>query len=1708
MNVEQEISKQEVKGIVERIKESASTTPDTSKVYRELQQILPNNFSTQTKADSFSGYTFKDLQEANSKGIYVNKYDKFDTTKSIEFNQEVLAKEQTSGDKWANGLKKFGGKTLTAVAGGTVGSVIGLFDMMKTGSMTSLYDNSFAKSMEDLNVKMDYKLPNYYSQAEKDLGIFSQMGTANFWANDFLGGLSFTVGAIASEAIWAAATGGASLSTATAKLGAQISAKAYAKSLAKSLLKSGIKEGTEVVAETAVKRGLTTGFGRAGSLLNTARFTYTSAGYESSVESLAYLKEMREAFEYDFEKKNGRKATYDEYNEFNKNLVDGANSVFFTNLALVGSSNLATFGKVFNIARPTTGLSKIANKNLFGIGLDKTGKEVIKATRAQKIAGGLYSFLKPAVVEGVYEEGGQSVANKTFSNFVKATYDPKYVENSYSLSSAFADGLEETFTTKEGWKEIWLGMLIGVVGGKGSDIISKRGGLSEARNNAKEMAEFNKNYSSESIAKGFLGTQKVVEAEIGSKSTNEAIHEALKFSNRVQSANDMDSSSNTETSIQSTLSSSKSATAQFTYAYNLDQFNDTVNETVESMLAVSNEDIAESLGIDVSEAESYKNKMVEEYRALSKEYKKNREFVDYYLGDKIRGKSSVQTKLIKEAAAFSLTTGKQVLTQSENIFNDILDRVGDVGNIRGGLETFRTLSQLSEEAKEELETFRIELTEVSSELDEKMGKLKSLEATEENAKELEDLSKEVEVLKTKENNIVNKLNILTSSVPIETTGGRLNTNRVITKDDFLNLESNLKELEKHISELRKFDGIEADYLVQLTIDYKEHLKAFKEFSDINRLIASGDLNLSSKTNVIGKLLSDESFNEMEAEFLDVLGNAVGERLQDYIENNATLREKIEEIRRNREKQNSEEEVEIKYENSLQALIANSPFLQGRFTEDELKEAFENESLEDEYLDLMVKAEQDPNFEADLTNLSDNTVLTEQEKERLNELATMLGTLQISEGFNNEGISLKDILEQYKQLKKAESLEETEHVTVDSAEYQEIAETGEKEIKDGELRREEITQTPKNVQVSFGKNSVSIHNLTMSGFLENLKFESLQILEGKENKEVEADGKEIPERTKLKVNFKDSSFVLYKNPRGGVTITHSSKNRNKSFLDILRENSKYDVIKYSKGITSKYSFLYLGENAMESDYQIDSRYNTDAIYSTRVGDFLKFEVNADDVFNKTLEGKTDEEIVKLVKIHVVDSKGNVVGELKSEDGTYGHDFFNMLRLEASRVLGEGGGILDYEVPVKKVFLGTLNMVIDSDGKLVLQKPDENMVDDFGYLENKKLQLNLKTSDSFVDTSLLNKYGDKKVPVVVVKQGERRVAIPVQLDYVPSNQGEFYKEYFENSNDNTAKMVIEFNEELMKKGYKTNLYFKSPTEQNIYNADGGLSNEFQKAVDFLNSIPSEIDLLRITKEEFLSISNLPLDNNKDRLISPKIVLDYDGAIKVSKISSEETQAEETEQVNKSVDEKIPEPETETKPKPKTKPTPKTKPKTKPKKEEVENKKEEEYKKELAEKKGKEKTLSDKVEERKKEVEKVKPEPAKIVVKPKPKTKKINVEIPEGVRFEESDITYDFFLPSIEEGGEGVTNFMYNSILEEGDSIYPKNHTEIFTFSKGKIVPKFSQGAPLEVENGRVIFREGVQISKIKGSSKALKKKETIKVSNILREESNKEQNKNCK
>lgn len=413
-------------------------------------------------------------------GSYVAKYKNYI---GAEGNENRLAQEQSTTEQWVNGIAKNSRKMGNYMIDATVGTVAGLFNAVGSGDFQDFWDNDVSNSLDDWNKQLDYQLPNYYSDEQKSMGVLESMGTANFWANDVAGGFAFVGGALLPELAIGILTGGASIPTSLAKLGFKTAGKSLLKNFGDDAVKAVLKNGDNVLkgsaddfikAEYAIASkdlvraaNVANYSASAGKILNTSRFLLQSSAFEASMETRHNFHEAVDNFYANFEELNGVQPTYEESQDFIKSAVNGANGVFAANMGILMVSNAVMFGKRFNLF-PTLGknVNNFGNK-IIGLGVaEKAGVITMQtANKAQKIVGNTYKVLNKPMIEGLYEEGLQGVAGSAMQNYLEAKYNPK-LEGAYSLSAAIGDAFSHQYTSKEGWKEITIGMLIGFSAGK------------------------------------------------------------------------------------------------------------------------------------------------------------------------------------------------------------------------------------------------------------------------------------------------------------------------------------------------------------------------------------------------------------------------------------------------------------------------------------------------------------------------------------------------------------------------------------------------------------------------------------------------------------------------------------------------------------------------------------------------------------------------------------------------------------------------------------------------------------------------------------------------------------------------------------------------------------------------------------------------------------------------------------------------------------------------------------------------------------------------------------------------------------------------------------------------------------------------------------------------------------------------------------------
>ena len=463
-----------IPSLVEGIKKSVETSyHDDVRARNSLFQMINEVGIPKGNYDiTGSRINLRDSRYRLSTGEWIPKYENY--INNID-NDDRLSRSQSGWEKTYRGLGKFIYKSALYGIGGVGQSVYGLKELVTKGMLSAMYDNSFARWLDDMDKRGDYTLNHYYSKEERDAGFLKSMFTTNFLTNDLLSGAAFTAGAILSSYAFA----GAGLMNA-ARMGARIGATVAGLGRAASATKSGFNS---MLRAAGIGRGI-------GKGLDNLTFIGTSTLWEASVESRSGLMESEENFKQAYRNAYGREASYEELMRFRNDNVDAANTIFAANIGILTLSNIAMFGDMFGM---DLGVDKFIKRNIFGVGAERMDNGMLRAItpkKWQKIAGNTFNIIKRPVSEGLYEEGLQGVASKSAEDWVESRYNPMAIRQNIGYMEAIKNGFKETYGSSQGWKEIGIGMIIGsVMGGKTfggikewSQDMSRNKGMVEAYN--------------------------------------------------------------------------------------------------------------------------------------------------------------------------------------------------------------------------------------------------------------------------------------------------------------------------------------------------------------------------------------------------------------------------------------------------------------------------------------------------------------------------------------------------------------------------------------------------------------------------------------------------------------------------------------------------------------------------------------------------------------------------------------------------------------------------------------------------------------------------------------------------------------------------------------------------------------------------------------------------------------------------------------------------------------------------------------------------------------------------------------------------------------------------------------------------------------------------------------------------------------------------
>lgn len=371
----------------------------------------------------------------------------WDNPEEVVYGDDINAAERRAQNQWAiaklgAGITKCLGTAVTTFLQGTAGLLYGTAETMAaTGdenqswaqTFSHIFNNEVTNGLSEFNESMDIWLPNYRTQEEKDNAWTQNLGTMNFWSDNVIKNLGFTIGAVASG---------------------------------KALVG---------ILDKAIKLG-PVGVRLAGSLFGAA----SEASFEANNLYRDYTKAQYEKAAHHFGVDVHLIEEDERFDALRKDIDERASRAgiidMVANIALLTAGDYAVFGKLF-----TKGISS-AEKAV-------TQSEVSKriSQKAYDVAKGLIGNYD-AKIKGtkgaikktfgdMITEGHEELAQNFISSFSGAMYDPDSPDTYYKIgkdktytveANNVLDGMTkaigESYLNFDKWEEFFAGSMTALLG--------------------------------------------------------------------------------------------------------------------------------------------------------------------------------------------------------------------------------------------------------------------------------------------------------------------------------------------------------------------------------------------------------------------------------------------------------------------------------------------------------------------------------------------------------------------------------------------------------------------------------------------------------------------------------------------------------------------------------------------------------------------------------------------------------------------------------------------------------------------------------------------------------------------------------------------------------------------------------------------------------------------------------------------------------------------------------------------------------------------------------------------------------------------------------------------------------------------------------------------------------------------------------------------
>lgn len=393
--------------------------------------------------------------------------DRYKETRPGTDYEEAAGQQQSSYDKFRNGIVKMAGVATTSFASGTAGLIYGIGSAYKDQRLASLIDNPVTQEMDSQMKYLEDLAPNYYTHSETDASFLSPKNilTANFFSDKIIKNLGYSLGAMAGGVAWGAVLRKIGITNALVRAGQGLEA---ATAVEASMLAVPNARKYAALQETLTSLGQKYIKSPIGSVLKDSDRILTSAMGtfgEASIEGLQGMNAFRNKAIQDYKDVHGFDPSQEELDRINETTDRIGLYIWGANSLLLTGTNYIQLPKIL-------GSSKRADKALINeLGKDvETGlyKQVTPTTKFGKLFDGARNLSGVLFARSeALEEGLQSSIQTGVTNYFQRAYDNKEKSKDFlttlneSMQNVFGEGIENTLTTKDGLESILIGGLSG-----------------------------------------------------------------------------------------------------------------------------------------------------------------------------------------------------------------------------------------------------------------------------------------------------------------------------------------------------------------------------------------------------------------------------------------------------------------------------------------------------------------------------------------------------------------------------------------------------------------------------------------------------------------------------------------------------------------------------------------------------------------------------------------------------------------------------------------------------------------------------------------------------------------------------------------------------------------------------------------------------------------------------------------------------------------------------------------------------------------------------------------------------------------------------------------------------------------------------------------------------------------------------------------------